>query len=124
MENIWLRYKEPEAYASISERINKDIASRQKDINEFVTPIEQALKAAGYSFQIKKRIKTPYSIWYKMQTKHVPFEEIYDILAVRIIFEPKSMEEELNSISAATSIMVTTINKCLIANDMFPVLLL
>ena len=88
MENIWLRYKEPEAYASISERINKDIASRQKDIDEFVTPIEQALKAAGYSFQIKKRIKTPYSIWYKMQTKHVPFEQIFDLYAIRIIFDP------------------------------------
>ena len=88
MENIWLRYKEPEDYRSITERIKGNVASRDKDIDTFIAPIAQALKEAGYHFTIKKRIKTPYSIWYKMRTKQVPFEQIYDLYAVRIIFDP------------------------------------
>ena len=89
MENIWLRYKEPEAYQRITERISRNVANRDKDIDTFIAPIEEALRAAGYRFTIKKRIKTPYSIWYKMRTKQVPFEQIYDLYAVRIIFEPQ-----------------------------------
>ena len=89
MENIWLRYKEPEDYRRISERIKGNIAQRDKDIDDFIEPISQALTQAGYRFRIKKRIKTPYSIWYKMRTKQVPFEQIYDLYAVRIIFEPQ-----------------------------------
>lgn len=50
----------------------------------------------GISYQLIARVKSPYSIWNKMQTKHITFEEIYDILAVRIIFCPKNPEEELN----------------------------
>ena len=88
MENIWLKFKEPEEYNEISERISKNIASRDKDIDDFIAPIRNALTDAGFRFTIKKRIKTPYSIWYKMHTKHVPFEQIFDLYAVRIIFEP------------------------------------
>ncbi len=89
MENIWLRYKEPEAFQRITDRIHRNVASRDKDIDTFIAPIEKALLDAGYRFTIKKRIKTPYSIWYKMRTKRVPFEQIYDLYAVRIIFEPQ-----------------------------------
>lgn len=88
MENIWLKHKEPEDYKDICERINRDAATRSKDIDEFIAPIEEAVAKLGYRFTIKKRIKTPYSIWYKMHTKHVPFEQIFDLYAVRIIFEP------------------------------------
>ncbi len=88
MENIWLRYKEPEDYRRITERIAGNVASRDKDIDNFIAPISEALSQAGYHFTIKKRIKTPYSIWYKMRTKQVPFEQIYDLYAVRIIFDP------------------------------------
>ncbi len=89
MENIWLKYKEPEEYKEITEKINRNIAEREKDIDEFIEPIDKALRAAGYSFTIRKRIKTPYSIWYKMHNKHVPFEQIFDLYAVRIVFTPK-----------------------------------
>ena len=89
MENIWLKFKEPEEYAEISEKISRNIAEREKDIDEFIAPIDSALKAAGYSFTIRKRIKTPYSIWYKMHNKHVPFEQIFDLYAVRIVFTPR-----------------------------------
>lgn len=89
MENIWLKYKEPEEYKEITEKINRNIAEREEDIDEFIKPIDEALKAAGYSFTIRKRIKTPYSIWYKMHNKHVPFEQIFDLYAVRIVLTPK-----------------------------------
>ena len=87
MEDIWLRYKEPEAFNSITEQVNRKITDKEKEINDFIAPVESALRAAGFKFEIKKRIKTPYSIWNKMNTKGVTFEQIYDLCAVRIIFD-------------------------------------
>jgi GTP pyrophosphokinase len=87
MEDIWLRYKEPEAFNSITAQINRNIIDREKEINEFIAPIQTALEDAGIKFEIKKRVKTPYSIWNKMNTKGVSFEQIYDLYAVRIIFD-------------------------------------
>ncbi len=95
MENIWLRYKEPGAYNEISERIKGNVAVRDKEIDNFIAPISGALKQADIAFEIKKRIKTPYSIWFKMRTKNVPFEQIYDLYAVRIIFDPQSNDPEV-----------------------------
>lgn len=89
MENIWLRYKEPDAFKDITNKIDKDLVSRSKDIDDFIAPIEESLRLSGFDFTIKKRIKTPYSIWYKMRTKQVPFEQIYDLYAIRIIYTPK-----------------------------------
>ena len=94
MEDIWLRYNEPEAYNSISEKVNKDVIDKEKEINEFIAPIEEALRNAGFRFEIKKRVKTPYSIWHKMNTKGVSFEEIFDLYAVRIIFDPQEDAKE------------------------------
>ena len=94
MENIWLKYKEPEEYRDITERISKNIATRDKDIDDFIAPIDKALSDAGFKFTIKKRIKTPYSIWYKMHTKHVPFEQIFDLYAVRIVFDPSADSQQ------------------------------
>lgn len=96
MENIWLRYKEPEEYAEICDKISRNVTLRAQEIEEFISPIEMSLKSRGYVYEIKKRIKTPYSIWHKMHTKNVPFEEIYDLYAVRIIYESfsGSIEDE------------------------------
>lgn len=88
MENIWLKHMQPKAYADIAGRLDLDAARRIKELDDFIAPIESALKAKGYSFEIKKRVKTPYSIWRKMMTKRVPFEQIYDLYAVRIVFTP------------------------------------
>ena len=88
MEDIWLRYKEPEAFHDITAKINRNIHDKDKEINDFIAPIDAALKEAGFRFEIKKRVKTPYSIWNKMNTKGVSFEQIYDLYAVRIIFDP------------------------------------
>ena len=93
MEDIWLRYKEPEAFNSITAKINRNINDKEKEIDEFIGPIDIALKNAGISFELKKRVKTPYSIWHKMNTKGVSFEQIYDLYAVRIIFDGSSADE-------------------------------
>ena len=87
MEDIWLRYKEPEAFNDITAKINRNVIDKEKEINDFITPIDSALKAAGFKFEIKKRVKTPYSIWNKMVNKGVDFDQIYDLYAVRIIFD-------------------------------------
>ena len=94
MEDIWLKYKEPEAYNNITTQINRNIHDKDKQINEFIAPIDTALKSAGFKFEIKKRVKTPYSIWKKMNTKGIGFEEIYDLYAVRIIFDSTGNEIE------------------------------
>ena len=87
MEDIWLRYKEPEAFHEITSKINRNVIDKDKEINDFIEPIDAALKAAGFRFEIKKRVKTPYSIWNKMNNKGVEFDQIYDLYAVRIIFD-------------------------------------
>ena len=94
MEDIWLRYKEPDAFNNISAQINRNIHDKDKQINEFIAPIDEALRAAGFKYEIKKRVKTPYSIWHKMNTKGISFDEIYDLYAVRIIFDSTGSETE------------------------------
>ena len=94
MEDIWLRYKEPEAFNNISAQINRNIHDKDKQINEFIAPIDEALKANGFKYEIRKRVKTPYSIWKKMNTKGISFDEIYDLYAVRIIFDSTGTETE------------------------------
>ena len=90
MENVWLKFEHPQEYKDIMGRIDKDVSKRTQDVDDFIAPITSALNDRGYKFEIKKRIKTPYSIWYKMKNKGVPFEQIYDLYAVRIIFDPQS----------------------------------
>ena len=87
LENIWLRYKEPDAYREIHEKITRNIRERRKEMEAFVEPIDKALAKAGFSYEIKKRVKTPYSAWHKMQVKQIPFEQVYDLYAIRIIFD-------------------------------------
>ena len=96
LENLSFKFEHPEEYTSIEQKLALTQAKRHELFDQFTQPIEDALKQMGISYQIKERIKTPYSIWNKMQNKHVTFEEIYDILAVRIIFSPRSREEEVN----------------------------
>ncbi len=94
LENIWLRYKEPEAYAEIDAKIRRNIEERGKEMTAFVEPIETALTKAGFKFEIKKRVKTPYSAWHKMQVKQISFEQVYDLFAIRIIFDPDPNSSE------------------------------
>jgi len=86
MEDIWLRYKEPDAFKAITAYVEQKASDKEKEINDFIQPIEESLKAAGFSFEVRKRVKSPYSIWHKIQTKKVTLDQIYDLYAVRIIF--------------------------------------
>ncbi|MGN0188686.1 MAG: HD domain-containing protein, partial [Candidatus Cryptobacteroides sp.] len=94
MEDIWLRYKEPEAFNDITEKINRNITDKEKEIDAFIGPIRTALEKAGFEFEVKKRVKTPYSIWHKMMTKGITFDQVYDLYAVRIIFNPEKSPNE------------------------------
>ena len=96
LENLSFRFEHPEEYASIEQKLSSTQASRHELFGLFTAPIEEALNQMGIKYHIKERIKTPYSVWNKMQNKHVSFDEIYDILAVRIIFTPRSREDEVN----------------------------
>ena len=94
LEDLSFRYEYPAEYDAIEQKLASTEAERNTVFSEFTAPIRESLDAQGYRYEIKARVKTPYSIWKKMQTKHVTFEEIYDILAVRIIFDPTNPLEE------------------------------
>ena len=97
LEDLSFRYEHPDAYASIEKKLASTQAQRDTLFEQFTAPIRAELDKMGFEYEIKARVKSPYSIWNKMQNKHVTFEEIYDILAVRIIYKPKSQEEEINN---------------------------
>ncbi|MHC1778696.1 MAG: bifunctional (p)ppGpp synthetase/guanosine-3',5'-bis(diphosphate) 3'-pyrophosphohydrolase [Bacteroidales bacterium] len=94
LENIWLYHTIPAQFEEIQSRIAQTVAERGCAMDEFIEPISESLKQAGYKFNITKRTKTPYSIWRKMDNKSIPFEQIYDLYAVRIIFEAKDEQPE------------------------------
>ena len=96
LENLCFKFEHPEEYAEIVSKLNLTQEDRQKLFDEFTQPIRQALDERGIDYKILARVKTPFSIWSKMQRKSVTFEEVYDILAVRIVFTPKNRDEELN----------------------------
>ena len=96
LENLSFQYEHPEEYSSIKQKLQDTETQRRELFDQFTAPIEESLRQMNITYEIKERVKTPYSIWTKMQNKHVTFEEIYDILAVRIIFTPAKREEEIN----------------------------
>ena len=96
LEDLSFRYEHPEEYASITQRLSGMRENLNAAFDEFTAPIRERLDQQHIQYEIKARIKSPYSIWCKMQNKHVAFEEIYDILAVRIIFDPKPEEDEIS----------------------------
>ena len=96
LENLSFQYEHPEEYARIEKKIEKTQLERDKLYYEFTQPIREQLDAMGLEYTIIGRVKSPYSIWNKMQKKHVAFEDIYDILAVRIIFTPREGRDENN----------------------------
>ena len=96
LENLSFKYEHPEEYARIEKKIAKTQQERDILYTEFTHPICEQLDKMGYDYHIIGRVKSPYSIWNKMQKKHVAFEDIYDILAVRIIFTPREGKDENN----------------------------
>ena len=96
LENLSFKYEHPEEYARIEKKIEKTQQERDILYTEFTQPICEKLDAMGLDYRIIGRVKSPYSIWNKMQKKHVAFEDIFDILAVRIIFTPREGKDENN----------------------------
>lgn len=94
LEDLALRYKEPQIYSELEEKLEKTKDVRNRFIRRFIYPIKVALEKEGYSFEIKARTKSISSIWRKMQKKGIPFEEIYDLFAVRIIVDVPEADEK------------------------------
>jgi len=89
LENLSFKYEHPEIFQELEEKLELGKEERENFFKEFTAPIKVKLSEMGYTFFLKERIKSIYSIWNKMNTRNIPFEEVYDILALRIIFTPK-----------------------------------
>lgn len=87
LEDLAFRYEHPQKYQEIMDLVADSEAHRQEVVDKFVAPIRKKLDAAGFKYEIKARVKSAYSIFNKMESKKIPFNEIYDIYAVRVIFE-------------------------------------
>ena len=95
LEDLAFKYEHPDAYNQIKQKIAETEESRQQIYNNFAKPIVAKLKELGFDFEMKARVKSIYSIWSKMEAKHIPFEEVYDLYAVRIIFKcPNEADEK------------------------------
>ena len=88
LENLSFKFEHPDAFKEIEEKLAVDEESRNEFYNEFSEPINKKLTEMGYEFRLRARLKSVYSIWRKMSTRNIPFEEVYDILAERIVFKP------------------------------------
>lgn len=89
LEDLSLKHEHPAAYREVSEKLEEYCSQNDYVITRFSLPIIDRLEKEGYEFDIKGRPKSVFSIWSKMQKKNLPFEEIYDLLALRIVFKPK-----------------------------------
>lgn len=87
LEDLAFRYVHPDKYADIHARITETEEERSRMVEEFISPIRRKLDEAGFKYEIKTRVKSAYSIYNKMEKKKVGFDEVYDLYAVRVIFE-------------------------------------
>jgi GTP pyrophosphokinase len=87
LEDLALKYTEPAVYETISRKLKESAKSRVRFVNKFIYPIKKALSEKGFHYEIHDREKSIAAIWLKMQKKEVPFEEIYDIFAIRIVID-------------------------------------
>ncbi len=89
LENLSFKFEHPETFLEIENKLTEDKEARNLFYDEFSKPIDQRLAEMGYQFSLRARVKSVYSIWNKMSTRNIPFEEVYDILALRIVFKPR-----------------------------------
>jgi GTP diphosphokinase / guanosine-3',5'-bis(diphosphate) 3'-diphosphatase len=87
LQDLALKYTEPEVFASITKKLKESEEERTRFINKFIQPLKKALTANNVKFTITAREKSIYSIYEKMKKKEIPFEEVYDIFAVRIVID-------------------------------------
>lgn len=94
LEDLAFLYTEPKIYKEIEEKLKSTKDVRNRFIRRFTQPIREALLREGYIFKVKARTKSISSIWRKMKTKGIPFEEVYDVFAIRIILDtPPELEK-------------------------------
>src|SRR5690606_13089137 len=94
LEDLALKYTQPEVYLEISKGLTETKRDRTRYINEFIRPIKEELKMNGFDFEIYDRPKAIHSIWNKMRTKHVSFEEVFDLFAIRVILNSTPEKEK------------------------------
>src|SRR5215204_5487769 len=95
LEDLSMKYLEPDTYKEIARKLAETRRERARFINEFIKPLEDNLTTAGLSFEIYGRPKSIHSIWNKMKKKGVAFEEVYDLFAIRVILSsPPEKEKE------------------------------
>ncbi len=94
LEDLSLKCQEPELFEEIRSKLKKTQAVRERFISKFSSPLKVALEEKGLKFEIKGRPKSIFSIWNKMVTKNVPFEEVYDLFAIRIIIDSETEIDE------------------------------
>ena len=94
LEDLCLKYRFPKDFEEISRKVEETEPERQKFIERFNAPIIEALNRNNIKYEISGRVKSIYSIWSKMQRKQIPFEEVYDLFAIRIIFHAAEFPSE------------------------------
>ena len=94
LENLCMKYRFPKEYEEINRQISESSAAREEYIRKFNAPIIEALDKNGIKYEITGRVKSVYSIWTKMVQKQIPFSEIYDLFAIRIVFQPLDFPSE------------------------------
>ncbi|WP_372950110.1 RelA/SpoT family protein [Mariniphaga sp.] len=94
MLDLCLKYQKPQGYQYVVNRLQETREERESFVAEFVKPVEKTLKDKGFSFSMKARTKSVYSIWNKMQKKNVSFDEVMDLFAIRIILHSKPENEK------------------------------
>ena len=94
LEDLGLKYTEPIVYDTIEGKLKKTKAVRTRFVNQFTLPIKRNLDNVGITYDVKGRTKSIFSIWNKMQKKGIPFEEVYDVFAIRVVITSKENEEK------------------------------
>ncbi|MBS1510737.1 MAG: bifunctional (p)ppGpp synthetase/guanosine-3',5'-bis(diphosphate) 3'-pyrophosphohydrolase [Bacteroidetes bacterium] len=94
LEDLAMKYMEPDTYRYIAQKLNDTKRERTKYINDFIRPLKEKLEKAGFEFEIFGRPKSIHSIWTKMKKKGVSFEEVYDLFAIRILVNPPIEKEK------------------------------
>jgi len=89
LEDLCLKILDPEKYQELSNKISQIEDLSQNVIDEFIDPIKKNIDKEGYEYSINNRPKSRYSVWKKMQERKIPFEEVFDVHAIRIIFKPR-----------------------------------
>jgi GTP pyrophosphokinase len=96
LEDLSFKYEHPQEYAFVHEKLEATEKTRMLLFDHFAEPVRDRLDKMGLTYEMRARVKSAYSIWNKMQAKGVPFENIYDLYAVRITFEPLPGVDEKN----------------------------